>query len=96
MNVEIVAYADDIVVVIVAIHINQINQLVHRLCANLPIYGPDTRDAEKNKSIKFNIGEVKLTPKPYIRCLSIIIDSKFNFKQLVEHVSKKASMVRHL
>ncbi|GBP70548.1 Retrovirus-related Pol polyprotein from type-1 retrotransposable element R1 [Eumeta japonica] len=107
-EVKLVAYADDVAVIIVAKHLDEINLAFDKAferikqwmkTVNLQLVKHKT-DAvlitrrKKAETIKLQVGEQEITSQPYIRYLGVMIDARLNFKQQVEHVSTKASAVR--
>ncbi|XP_056642856.1 uncharacterized protein LOC130450040 [Diorhabda sublineata] len=46
------------------------------------------------ETIKLIVGTQEITSQPYIRYLGGMLDARLNFKQQVEHVTAKASVVR--
>ncbi|GBP43148.1 Putative 115 kDa protein in type-1 retrotransposable element R1DM [Eumeta japonica] len=49
---------------------------------------------KKLETITLEVGEQRITSQPFIRYLGVTIDVRLSFKQQVEHVSAKASVVR--
>jgi len=107
-EVKLVAYADDVAVVIVAKHLEEII-LVFEITfrrinqwkdtVNLQLAKHKTQavliiSRKKIEIIKLKAGDDEITSQPYIRYLGVIIDARLNFKQQVEQVSSKASVVR--
>lgn len=106
-SVKLVAYADDVAVVIVAKHLDQINHMfgitfekVNRWMdsMNLQLAKQKTEavlitSRKVIETIKLKVGEQEITSQPYIRYLGVMLDARLNFKQQVEHVSAKASAV---
>lgn len=46
------------------------------------------------ETMKLGVGEQEITSQPFIRYLGVMLDARLNFKQQVEHISAKASVVR--
>ncbi|GBP77203.1 hypothetical protein EVAR_48336_1 [Eumeta japonica] len=46
------------------------------------------------ETIRLEVGKQEITSKPFIRYLAVILDAPLNFKQPVEHVSSKASVMK--
>lgn len=107
-NVKLVAYADDVAVVIVAKHLEEINlafdvtfESVNRWMnsVNLQLAQHKTEavlitSRKRAETITLEVGDHEITSQPFIRYLGIMLDARLNFKQQVEHVSLKASVVR--
>lgn len=107
-SVKLVAYADDVAVVIVAKHLDEINHMfgitfeqVNRWMdtMNLQLAKHKTEavlitSRKVMETIKLKVGEQESTSQPYIRYLGVMLDARLNFKQQVEHVTAKASVVR--
>lgn len=106
-SVKLVAYADDVAVVVVAKHLDEINHMfditfeqVNRWmdAVNLQLAKQKTEavlitSRKVIETIKLTVGEQEITSQPYIRYLGVMLDARLNFKQQVEHVSAKASAV---
>ncbi|XP_015509714.2 uncharacterized protein LOC107216897 [Neodiprion lecontei] len=106
-EVKLVAYADDVAVVIVAKHLEEINlafditfSRINRWMdmMNLELAKHKTEavlitSRKIVENIKLNVGEHEITSQPFIRYLGVMLDARLNFKQQVEHVSAKASAV---
>ena len=106
--VKLIAYADDVAVVIVAKHLDEIRHLfditfqqVNRWMdtVNLQLAKHKTEavlitSRQVMETIKLKVGEQEITSQPYIRYLGVMLDARLNFKPQVEHVSAKASVVR--
>lgn len=45
------------------------------------------------ETIIMRVIEHKMTSQPFLRCLGVMIDARLSFKQQVEHMSAKASVV---
>ncbi|GBO99933.1 Retrovirus-related Pol polyprotein from type-1 retrotransposable element R1 [Eumeta japonica] len=107
-EVKLVAYADDVAVIIVAKHLDEINLAFDKAferinqwmeTVNLQLAKYKTKavlitSRKKAETIKLQVGEQEITSQPYIRYLGVMIDARLDFKQQVEHVSTKASAVR--
>ncbi|GBP95657.1 hypothetical protein EVAR_67863_1 [Eumeta japonica] len=81
--VKLVAYADDVAVVIVAKHLDEICRLF------------DITFEQVNRwmdTVNLQLAKHK-TEAPHIRYSGVMLDARLNFKQQVEYVSAKASAV---
>lgn len=106
-GVKLVAYADDVAVVIVAKHLAEIEMAfditLRRVnlwmdMMNLQLAKHKTEavlitSRKTVETIKLRVGEQEITSQPFIRYLGVMLDARLNFKQQVEHVSAKASVV---
>lgn len=106
-NVKLVAYADDVAVVIVAKHLDeikhmfaitfkQINQWMDTV--NLQLAKQKTEavlitSRKVVETINLNVGDQEITSQPFIRYLGVMLVARLNFKQQVEHVTAKALTV---
>lgn len=66
---------------------------------NLQLAKPKTEavlitSRKKIETIKLSVGDYEIESQPFIRYLGVMLDARLNFKQQVEHVSAKASVVR--
>ena len=107
-NVKLVAYADDVAVVIVAKHLDEIrhmfditfqrvNQWMDAMNLQLAKHKTEAMLITSRKvveTIKLKVGGQEIVSQPYIRYLGVMLDARLNFKRQVEHVSAKASVVR--
>lgn len=105
---KIVAYADDVAVVIVAKHLEEINLAFDITFSRINLWMEMMNlELAKHKTeavlitsrkivetIKLEVGGTEITSQPFIRYLGVMLDARLNFKQQVEHVSAKASVVR--
>ncbi|GBP70973.1 Retrovirus-related Pol polyprotein from type-1 retrotransposable element R1 [Eumeta japonica] len=105
---KLVAYADDVAVIIVEKHLDEINLAFEKAferinqwmeTMNLQLAKQKTEAVlisrrKKVETIKSQVGEQEIMSLPYIRYLGVMIDVRLNFKQQVEHVSTKASAVK--
>ncbi|GBP65563.1 Retrovirus-related Pol polyprotein from type-1 retrotransposable element R1 2 [Eumeta japonica] len=106
-RVRLVAYADDVAVVFVAKHLDEIRSLfditfeqVNRWMdtVNLQLAEHKTEavlitSRKVVETIKLRVGDLEITSQPHIRYLGVMLDARLNFKQQVEHVSAKTSAV---
>lgn len=106
-EVKLVAYADDVAVVIVAKHLEEINHIfditferINRWMdtVNLQLAKHKTEavlitSRKVMETIMLEVGEQEITSQPFIRYLGVMIDARLNFKQQVKHVTAKASVV---
>ncbi|GBP82899.1 hypothetical protein EVAR_66575_1 [Eumeta japonica] len=107
-SVKLVAYADDVAVVIVAKHLDEINHIsgiaveqVNRWMntVNLQLAHYKTEavlisSRKKLEAITLEDGKQRITSQPFIRYLRVMIDARLNLKQQTERVSAKPSVVR--
>ncbi|GBP75629.1 Retrovirus-related Pol polyprotein from type-1 retrotransposable element R1 [Eumeta japonica] len=105
--VKLVAYADDVAVVIVAKHLDEICRLfditfeqVNRWMdtVNLQLAKHKTEavlitSRKVVEIITLRVGDLEITSQPHIRYLRVMLDARLNFKQQVEHVIARASAV---
>lgn len=106
-SVKLVAYADDVAVVIVAKHLDEIKHVFGKTFEQINRW-MDSMNLQLAKqkieavlitsrkvveTITLKVGEQEITSQPYIRYLGVMLDARLNFKQQVEHVSAKASTV---
>ncbi|GBP06988.1 Retrovirus-related Pol polyprotein from type-1 retrotransposable element R1 2 [Eumeta japonica] len=82
-EIKLVAYADDVAVVIVAKHLDEINLAFEKAFERINQWMDPLQ-----------VEEQELTSQPYIRYMGVTIDARLNFKQHVEHVSAKASTLQ--
>ncbi|GBP15362.1 Retrovirus-related Pol polyprotein from type-1 retrotransposable element R1 [Eumeta japonica] len=107
-SVKLVAYADDVAVVIVAKHLDEINHMsgidfkqvnwwmntVNLQLAHHKTEAVLITSRKKLETITLEVGEQRIISQPFIRYLGVMIDARLSFKQQVEHDSAKASVVR--
>jgi len=106
-DVKLVAYADDVAVVIVAKHLEEIelafdvsferiSQWMNTVNLELAKHKTEVvliTSRKQAETITLRVGEHEITSQPFLRYLGVMIDARLNFKQQVEHVSTKASAV---
>ncbi|KMQ82443.1 hypothetical protein RF55_22966, partial [Lasius niger] len=104
---RLVAFADDVAVVIVAKHLKEINFIFDETFAKIRRWMESVglklaehkteavliTSRKKVETITLRVGDYELTSQPFIRYLGVI-DTRLSFKQQAEHVSTKASEVR--
>lgn len=100
-------YADDVAILIVAKHLNElvlafdityerISQWMRTVCLELAEHKTEAvliTSRKKIETITLRIGGHEITSKPSLRYLGVLIDTRINFKQQAEHVGAKASLV---
>ncbi|XP_015116123.1 uncharacterized protein LOC107040517 [Diachasma alloeum] len=108
-DARLVAFADDVAVVIVAKHLAEIHLTFHLIfeeirrwmdAVGLTLAEHKTEavlitSRKKVVTITLKVGDYELTFQPFIWYLGVMIDPRLNFKH-VEHVAIKASWVRTL
>ncbi|XP_015124582.1 restin homolog [Diachasma alloeum] len=104
---KLVAFADDVAVVLVAKYLTEINYSfdtilkTFRHCMDavgLKLAGYKTEavlitSRKKIETITLQVGSYEITSQPFIRYLGVMIDARLNFKQQTEHVGAKTSEV---
>ena len=107
-DVKLVAFADDVAVVIVGKHLKDIKftfgktfEVVRRwmdsVGLSLAEHKTETVLITGRKvleTITLQVGDHEITSQPFLRYLGVMIDARLNFKQQAEHVGAKASVVR--
>lgn len=105
---KLVAFADDVAIVIVSKHLEEINftfdetfskirQWMHSAGLKLAEHKTEAVLVTGRKLVEtttLQVGDYELTTQPYIRYLGVMIDSRLSFKKQVEYASAKASTVR--
>ncbi|CAH2084175.1 unnamed protein product [Euphydryas editha] len=98
-DVKLVAYADDVAVVIVAKHLEEISytfDVTYRRVsqwmksANLKLAEHKTEavlitSRKKLENIVLKVGNHEITTQPFLRYLGVMIDARLNFKPQAEH-----------
>jgi len=104
---KLVAYADDVAIVIAAKHLEEINYAFDTTygkisqwmkSVNLKLAEHKTEavlitSRKQLESITLRVGNHEITSQPFLRYLGVMIDARLNFKQQAEHVGTKASVV---
>lgn len=104
---KLVAYADDVAIVIAAKHLEEINYAFDTTygkisqwmkSVNLKLAEHKTEavlitSRKQLESITLRVGNHEITSQPFLRYLGVMIDARLNFKQQAEHVGAKASVV---
>lgn len=107
-DVQLVAYADDVAIVIVAKHLEEINfafdttferinQWMDTVDLKLAEHKTEAvliTSRKQLETITLRVGAHEITSQPFIRYLGVMIDARLNFRQQAEHVGAKASVVR--
>ena len=91
-----VAFVDDIALIIVAKHLDELNHLFTLAFRKYRAWLGEMRQSlirEIEESITLRVGEHEITSQQAIRYLGVMIDSHLNFKAQVEHANIKASAV---
>ena len=105
---RLVAFADDVAVVIVAKHLVEINLIFDitfgRISRWMDTVGLKLAEhkteavlitsRKRIETITLQVGNHEITSQPYLRYLGVMIDAGLKFKQQAEHVGTKASGVR--
>ncbi|KMQ84101.1 reverse transcriptase, partial [Lasius niger] len=105
---RLVAFADDVAVVIVAKHLEDINFVFDETFAKIRRWMESVGlklaehkteavliiSKKQVETITLRVGDYELTSQSFIRYLGVMIDTRLSFKQQAEHVSTKASAVR--
>ncbi|CAL1677346.1 unnamed protein product [Lasius platythorax] len=105
---RLVAFADDVAVVIVAKHLEEINFVFDETFAKIRRWMESVGlklaehkteavliiSKKQVETITLRVGDYELTSQSFIRYLGVMIDTRLSFKQQAEHVSTKASAVR--
>ncbi|GBP68012.1 hypothetical protein EVAR_57986_1 [Eumeta japonica] len=93
-KVKLVVYADDVAVIRVAKHLDEINLAFNKAferisqwmkTVNLQLAKHKTEavfiiSRKKAETIKLQVGEQEITSQPYMRDLGVMIDARLNFK----------------
>ncbi|XP_074106569.1 uncharacterized protein LOC141532222 [Cotesia typhae] len=107
-SVKLVAYADDVAVVIVAKHLDEINHMLDIIfehvnqwmnTVNLQLAAHKIEavlitSRKAIETIMLIVGKQEIILQPYIRYLGVMLHARLNFNQQVDHVSVKASLIR--
>ncbi|XP_015122231.1 uncharacterized protein LOC107044734 [Diachasma alloeum] len=105
---RLVAFAENIAVVIVAKHLEEINFIydmtyekirrwMDTVRLKLAEYKTETvliNSRNQVETITLLVGDHEVTSQPYLRYLGVMMDNQLNFKQQAEHIGIKASGVR--
>lgn len=104
---KLVAFADDVAVVITAKHLEEVNSIfeetlvqIQRWMSSVGLKLAEHKteavlitSRKIRETITLSVGEHTITSQPYIRYLGVLIDARLSFKQHVEHASNKAANV---
>lgn len=106
-EVKLVAFADDVAVIITAKHLEEINKIFEETferiqhwmntvglkLAEQKIEAVLVTNRKTVELITLTASDHTITLQPFIRYLGVMIDAKLNFKAHIEHVSRKAAVV---
>ncbi|CAH2092422.1 unnamed protein product [Euphydryas editha] len=107
-EVKLVAYADDVAVVIVAKHLEEVtfafDTTVEKIRHWMDTVGLQLAEHKTEavlitsrkqvETITLQVGAHQIESQPSLRYLGVMIDARLNFKHHVQHVGTKASVVR--
>lgn len=107
-RVQIVGFADDIAVVVVAKNISDIeataNESIRRIKTWLESNGLELAEhkteavlitsRKKVETISLQVGQKTITSKPAIKYLGVMVDNRLQFREHVDYTSEKASRVQ--
>lgn len=104
---RLVAFADDLAVIVVAKHLEEVNwtfdktfQIIRRWMdlAGLQLAEHKTEavlitSRKQIETTSLRVGNYELTTQPYIRYLGIMIDTRINLQKHIEHAAAKGAVV---
>ncbi|CAB3237105.1 unnamed protein product [Arctia plantaginis] len=107
-EVKLVAYPDDVAVVVVAKHFEEITFAFDATIEKISHWMNTVRlqlaehkteavlvtGRKRLETITLQVGAHEITSQPSLRYLGVMIDARLNFKQQAQHVGAKASVVR--
>ena len=109
-EVKLMAFADDVAIVIVEKYLSKINYIFDMVFARIAQWMNSVglqlaehkteavliTSRKKLETITLQVGEHELTSQPYIRYLGVMIDARLSFRQQADHASCKAAAVRNV